>query len=122
MEVHQSREDYLEAILILREKHQQVRCVDVVNYLGYSKPSVTIAVGKLRATGFIIYDDNKYIHLTEQGEQLARTVYGKHNFLKTYLISIGVDEQTAEQDACRIEHVISDESIAKMKESVEVRP
>ncbi len=115
MELNQSSEDYLEAILILQQKQGEVRSVDIARYMNYAKASITVAMQKLQSAGLISIDDNKHIYLTRRGEEAARNVYGKHEFLKTYFVSIGVDEKTAEDDACLIEHVISDESLERMK-------
>ncbi len=115
MRIKKSSEDYLEAIFVLKKTNTDVRSIDIVRYMGYSKPSISNAITVLQNAGLITWDDDKYIDFTSEGERLAEKIYAKHEFFKEYLISIGVDEITAEQDACRIEHDISDESFEKIK-------
>ena len=118
MEIHKSSEDYLEAILILSTKNGYVRNVDIADYIGFSKPSITHAITTLRNGGYVRTDTDKKIFLTDKGKEVAEKTYEKHEFFKDYLISIGVDEDTATHDACKIEHAISDESFEKLKESI----
>ena len=107
----QSSEDYLETILILREHLGNVRSIDIVNETGYTKPSISVAMKKLRSNGLITMDKSGYIHLTLEGEKIATDTYTKHCLLKNFFISLGVSESTAEEDACKIEHEISQETI-----------
>ena len=118
MKIHASGEDYLEAILILQKKLGMVRSVDVARYMEVSKPSVCYAVGTLREGGFLTTDEKHYLHLTERGLAVAEKIYERHCFLTKHLISIGVDPETAEADACRIEHDISTETYERLKESI----
>ena len=110
MELHESGEMYLESILLLSKKKNDIRSIDIVDYMGFSKPSVSRAVGKLKADRYIIVDSDGYIALTESGRQIAENIYKKHTKLTEFFMAIGVDEDTASKDACRIEHVISDET------------
>ena len=110
MKMQESPEDYLEAIL------GNVRSIDVANHLGYSKPSISVAMKRLRENGYIALDDNGHLILTGAGLAIALNIYEKHLVLTQFLISIGVDEEIAKKDACRMEHVISDESFEKIKQ------
>lgn len=116
MKMQESPEDYLEAILVLSKELGNVRSIDVANHLGYSKPSISVAMKRLRENGYITLDDNGHLLLTGSGLSIALKIYEKHQVLTQFLISIGVSEETAKKDACRIEHVISDESFEKLKE------
>ena len=116
MKIHASGEDYLEAILVLHKKMGMVRSVDVARHLGVSKPSVCHAVAVLQEGGFLAVDGNHFLHLTEQGRIIAEKIYERHRFFTDRLIEAGVDPKTAEADACRIEHVISDETFRRLKE------
>ena len=118
MKLHTAGEDYLEAMLILQKKLGVVRSVDVARYMEVSKPSVCYAVGTLREGGFLTTDENHYLHLTDLGQDVAEKIYERHCFLTKQLISIGVDPETAEADACRIEHDISAETYERLKELV----
>ena len=113
-----SGEDYLEAILVLRRQKGMVRSVDVARHMGVSKPSVCVAVNALKDGGFLTMDEDHYLHLTEVGREVAEKIYERHRFFTEHLIAAGVDPKTAETDACRIEHAISDESFSKLKESI----
>lgn len=115
MKMHESAENYLETILILRKRNGNVRSIDIANELDYSKPSISRAVKLLRENGYIIVDDSGLISLTDAGEQVAESMYERHTLLTGYLTSIGVDSETAAEDACRIEHVISQESFEKIR-------
>ena len=115
MSVHESGEMYLEAILVLSQKTPFVRSVDVGEYLGYSKPSVSRAMGILREENYITVGKDGGLLLTEKGRALAETIYERHTMLSKMLIHLGVSEETAEADACRMEHVISDESFQAIK-------
>lgn len=116
MTVRESGEMYLEAILVLARKSGYVRSIDVSEYLGYSKPSVSRAMGILREGGYILTEKDGAITLTDSGKKLAETIYERHTVLSELLIRLGVDEKTATDDACRIEHVISDESFQAIKQ------
>ena len=115
MQIQESGEMYLETILILSQKLQHVRSVDIGEYMGYSKPSVSRAVGLLKNGGYITVDENGYISLTENGLLEAEKIYERHGVISKILIELGVSEKTATEDACKIEHVISDESIEAIK-------
>ena len=115
MSVHESGEMYLEAIYVLREKTGFVRSIDVSEYLGYSKPSVSRAMGILRSGEYITIDTDGGITLTEKGKEIARKIYERHTLLTQMLMYIGVSEETAAADACKLEHAISDESFAALK-------
>lgn len=115
MKLQESGEMYLETILVLSEKMPHVRSIDVCEEMGYSKPSVSRAMSILRNNGYVIMDDNGYLHLTETGMEVATKIYDRHNTLSAFLTSIGVEETTAADDACRIEHVISDDTMAAIK-------
>lgn len=110
MAVHQSGEDYLEAVLILRQKNGQVRSIDVAQYLGYSKPSVSRAVSILKADGHMIMEADGRLVLTPTGEEIAREIYNRHQLLTQFLMELGVSQEVAEQDACQIEHHLSAET------------
>ena len=116
MTVRESGEMYLEAILVLAKKSGYVRSIDVSEYLGYSKPSVSRAMGILREGGYILMEKDGAITLTDSGKKLAETIYERHTVLSELLIRLGEDEKTATDDACRIEHVISDESFQAIKQ------
>jgi Mn-dependent DtxR family transcriptional regulator len=111
---HESSEDYLETILILREKNGNVRSIDIVNKMNFSKPSISIAMKKLKSEGMVEMDLNGYITLTPKGEEVARRIYSRHKLLEKCLTAIGVDPETAEEEACRIEHVIDDDTYDKI--------
>ena len=116
MKIHASGEDYLEAVLVLQKKLGMVRSVDVARHMEVSKPSVCYAVGTLREGGFLTMDEKHYLHLTELGRDMAEKIYERHCFFTHQLISVGVNPQIAEVDACRMEHAVSDESFQKLKE------
>ncbi len=114
--LYKSAEDYLETILVLRQRIGNVRSIDVVNELGFSKPSVSVAMKKLRESGHITMDNDGYIVLSDIGEQVAQSVYDRHNVLVELLKTLGVNEQTALDDACKIEHCLSEETFDKIRE------
>ena len=118
---NQSSEDYLETILLLKEKIGNVRSIDIVNETGYTKPSISIAMKKLRTNNHITMDKNGYITLTQSGEEIANETYKKHCCLKNFFISLGVSQETAEQDACKIEHEISDETLRCIMKSQNIK-
>ena len=119
MKLHASGEDYLETILVLQKKRSMVRSVDVARHMEVSKPSVCHAVATLRDGGFLTMDEDHFLHLTDVGREVAERIYERHCFFTEQLIAAGVDPKTAEADACRIEHIISDESFDRLKEAVE---
>lgn len=114
----ESGENYLETILVLREKCISVRSIDIANEMGFSKPSVSRAVKNLKDGGFIFVDGNGFISLTDIGEEVARKIYERHKIISAWLIDIGVDEKTALEDACRIEHDISVVTFEKLKQHI----
>lgn len=120
MTLHESGENYLETILMLHNEKGFVRSVDVADRLNFSKPSVSRAMGILKRNGYITVEDGGRIVLTELGRKEAERIYERHVILTKYLISIGVDENTAVQDACRMEHVISAETFDRMKHQMEI--
>ena len=115
MYLQESGEMYIESIYILNKKIGNVRSIDVCEYLGYSKPSVSRAMSLLKNGGFVLMDDNGYLTLTDDGIKVAEKMYQRHTILSEMLISLGVSEETAVQDACKIEHDISDESFNAIK-------
>lgn len=119
MVIHESAEDYLESILVLRERRGQVRSIDVVNELGYSKPSVSIAMKKLRESGYISMDADGSITLNESGLEIASRIYGRHKTITRFFVLLGVDPAVAAEDACKVEHDLSDETFARLQEFVE---
>ncbi len=118
MQLQESGEMYLETILILSEKKANVRSIDVCEYMGFSKPSVSRAVGLLRSGGYVSVDSDGYITLTDAGRGVADKMYERHKILTEFLVSLGVAEATASSDACRIEHHISDESFAAISRAI----
>jgi DtxR family Mn-dependent transcriptional regulator len=120
MGIHESGENYLETILILQNKLGFVRSIDIANELEYTKPSISRAVSILKQADYISVQDNGQIILTEKGMQKANEIYDRHKIITRYLVlSLGVSRETADQDACRIEHIISQETFDKIKEFVE---
>ena len=119
MKLRASGEDYLEARLVLQKQKGMVRSVDVARHMNVSKPSVSHAVATLKDGGFLTMDDGLFLHLTNIGREVAEQIYEKHRFFTERLIAAGVDPETAERDACRIEHVISEESFKRLKASSE---
>ena len=117
MKLYASGEDYLEAVLVLQRKQGIVRSVDLARHMGFSKPSISHAVGVLKNGGFLTVDDDGFLHLTVIGREIAEKIYERHLFFMEQLIAAGVDPKTAEADACRIEHIISDESFDRLKEA-----
>ena len=111
---------YLETILVLSRTMPAVRSIDIVDYMGYSKPSVSRAVGLLKNGGFIAVDEDGYITLTPDGQEVAEKIYERHTILTAWLEKLGVDPETAAEDACRMEHTISDTSIAAIKRFVDL--
>ena len=121
MKLHASGEDYLETILVLQKKLGMVRSVDVARHMEVSKPSVCHAVATLRDGGFLTMDEDHFLHLTDVGREVAERTYERHCFFTGQLIAAGVEPKTAEADACRIEHIISDESFSRLKEAAAMK-
>lgn len=119
MKLHASGEDYLEAVLMLQKKKGMVRSIDLARHMGYSKPSISHAVKILQEGGFLTMDGDGYLHLTDVGREIAERIYERHQFFTSHLIDLGVTAEQAEQDACRIEHVISEESYQVLKKAVQ---
>ena len=115
MQIHQSAEDYLESILILKNQKGAVRSIDIAIYMNYSKPSISRAVSLLRENGYILVDKDGFITLTESGLAVAQKIFERHTVLTRLLVKLGVTEATAAEDACKIEHIISDETFAAIK-------
>lgn len=118
VKIHASGEDYLEAVLVLQKKQGMVRSIDLARHMGFSKASISHAVGVLRDGGFLTMDEDGFLHLTDIGREVAEKIYERHCFFTKHFISIGVDPETAEADACRIEHDISAETYERLKESI----
>ena len=119
MKIHESAENYLETILMLSRKQSYVRSIDIANELGFSKPSVSVAMKNLRTNGHILVNDAGHITLTESGQNIAESVLERHKVLSEMLIQLGVSVETASEDACRMEHAISDESFEAIRKFVE---
>ncbi len=120
MKIQESAENYLETILILKNKNGAVRSIDIANELGFSKPSVSVAMKNLRENGYIEVDSSGYITLLDSGRQIAEKIYERHTTLSKWLVSLGVDDKTAAEDACRIEHIISSESFEAIKKIAKI--
>ncbi len=118
MQIHESAENYLETILMLQQKNGSVRSIDIANELEFSKPSVSVAMKNLRNNGYIEMDKSGLITLLDSGREIAERTYEKHRILSKCLIALGVDPQVAAEDACRIEHVVSNESFQAIKKHV----
>ena len=114
MEIHESAEDYLETILILNERLGQVRSIDIATEMNYTKPSISVAMKKLRENGYIQVDHDGFITLTPVGREIAASIYNRHKVLTNFFVSLGVNEKTAAEDACRIEHDLSEETFDKI--------
>ena len=119
MRIQESAENYLETIFMLGREGQTVRSIDIVNELDYTKPSVSVAMKNLRANGFIKMDGGGHITLTETGREIAEAMYDRHVLISEWLIYLGVDQKTAVNDACRMEHVMSEQSFLAIKTHVE---
>ena len=117
-EMHESGEMYLETIYVLNKKSPEVRSVDVAEYMGFSKPSVSRGVGILKQGGYLTVDANGFLELTDAGTEVAKKIYERHTVLTEMLVKMGVSEETAAQDACKIEHVISDETLGCIKKTL----
>ena len=121
MKIQKSAEGYLEMILMLSEKKGYARSIDVANEMGVTKPSVSVAVKRLRENGYLSMDGNGLLTLTESGDEIARRMYDRHKMLTEFFVSIGVSEETAREDACKIEHDLSDESYRAMCRHIDWR-
>ena len=119
MKIQESAENYLETILILKQRNGAVRSIDIANELGFTKPSVSRAMSILKKDGYVNVDADGAITLTETGLAIAKTMYTRHTVLSQMLMELGVDEETATEDACRIEHVISEKSFAAVQAHLE---
>lgn len=115
MKILESAENYLEAILVLNNERGMVRAIDIVNHLGFSKPSVSIAMKQLETNGFIERNEDGHITLTDEGQKIAESVYARHELLTNLFVSLGVSNSVAMEDACRIEHYISEETFEALK-------
>ena len=119
MKIQESAENYLETVLVLSKRNPEVLSIDVATELGFSKPSVSVAMKNLRENGYVVINKEGHIFLTDAGREIAEMIYERHTLLSTWLISLGVSPETAAEDACRMEHVISKESFSAIKEHVE---
>lgn len=115
MKIHESGEDYLEAILMLKEEKGLVRSIDIARHMHFSKPSVSRAVSLLRENDYLTMDKEGWIELTEKGMKVAQSMYERHRLFTRWLVALGVSPETAAEDACRIEHDVSDETFQKLK-------
>ncbi len=115
MQLHASGEDYLEAIYVLKKQTGEVRSVDLARYMGYTKPSISHAVSILKKGGFLNMDQEGYLHLTDSGQKVAEKIYERHCFFKNKLVMVGITPEIAEQEACQIEHIISEDTFQKIK-------
>lgn len=115
MKIQESAEDYLESILIISEKKEFVRAIDIVNHLGISKPSVSVYLKNLRENGYVNINDKGHLSLTDKGLGIAEKIYERHKILSSVLMSLGIDEETALKDACKIEHDLSDVTFDAIK-------
>ena len=122
MKILESAENYLEAILMVREEKGVVRAIDIVNKLGFSKPSVSVAMKNLETNDFITRDADGFIRLTESGEEIANMIYERHNLLTDIFVRIGVDPETARDDACKVEHDLSEETFECIKKAYQAHP
>ena len=115
LQIHESAENYLEAILVLANRNGQVRSIDIASELSFSKPSVSVAMKNLRTNGYISVDGDGYITLLDKGRAIAEKIYERHTLISDWLVQLGVSPEVAAEDACRIEHVISEESFEAIK-------
>lgn len=118
MKIHESAENYLETILVLQKRNGYVRSIDIATELNFSKPSISNAMKQLSTKGYIQMDESRLITLTEKGRKVAEQIYERHQLISEFLEMLGVDSQTAAEDACKIEHVLSKETFEKFKEHV----
>ena len=118
MQIHQSAEDYLECILKLSKQRPVVRSIDIANDMNYSKPSISVAMKNLRLNGYISVDESGFITLTDSGMEIASNIYDRHLILKKWLEFLGMSPETAEQDACKIEHTLSKETYTALRKHI----
>ena len=116
MQIHESSEDYLESILMLKERKGFVRSIDIANELDYTKASVSIAMKKLRENGYIAVDGEGNLTLLDPGREIAERIYSRHRLLTHFFMQLGVDEKTAAEDACKAEHILSEQTLEKIRE------
>lgn len=119
MKILESAENYLEAIHVLTKEKGQVRAIDIVHYLGFSKPSVSIAMKQLETNGYISRNEDGHISLTEEGNEIAVSIFERHSLLTDLFMAVGISEETAKEDACKVEHHISQETFEKLKENID---
>jgi Mn-dependent DtxR family transcriptional regulator len=119
MQIHESAEDYLEKVLMIKNEKGAVRSIDIVNMLGYTKPSISIAMKRLRENGYINMDSDGYITLTDSGLAIAQRIYNRHRTITKFLVGIGVSEKNAAADACKMEHDLSEETFSKIEEQTD---
>ena len=119
MQIHESAEDYLEKILMLKEAKGVVRSIDIANAMGFSKPSISIAMKHLRENGYIVMDEDNYISLTRKGAEIATRIYNRHRTLTEFFTKLGVPQEVSEKDACKVEHDLSPESYQALKDHLE---
>ena len=119
MRLYESGEMYLESILVLSKQGKDIRAIDLCDYMGYSKPSVSRALGILKKSGHVSVDKNGHLTLTDEGREVAEKIYERHKILTEFLVKIGVNQEVASDDACKIEHHISDESLNAIKKMIE---
>jgi Mn-dependent DtxR family transcriptional regulator len=117
MNIHESAENYLETILSLRERQGEVRSIDIANELGFSKPSVSVAMKKLRENGYVEMDEEGYLTLLPEGLEIAQRIYERHRLLTELFVQLGVSKEIAAADACKVEHDLSEETFQKIKEA-----
>ena len=118
MNLQESGEMYLETIYVLTKNSSNVRAIDVCEHMGYSKPSVSRAIGLLKSGGYVVVDGEGHLSLTQDGKEIAEKIYERHTILTQFLMRLGVSKQTASEDACKMEHVISDETLEAIKNSI----
>ena len=116
MNIHESAEDYLEKILMLQEQKGSVRSIDIAVAMGFSKPSVSVAMKNLRENGYISMDADGFIKLEAPGMEIAQRIYGRHRLLTHFFVQLGVDEAIAAEDACKAEHILSEQTLEKIRE------
>ena len=121
MKIQESAENYLESILMLKEEKGFVRSIDIAHHMDFSKPSISRAMGLLRENGYITMDKDGFINLTEAGMEIASRIYERHRLLTQWLTALGVSPETAAEDACRIEHDISEETFLRLKDHINLR-
>ena len=119
MALHESAEMYLETIYVLSQSKNTVRSIDIAEHMGYSKPSISRAVGLLKQGGYLLVDQDGFLTLTDEGRSIAEKIFERHTVLSAALVTLGVDKETASEDACKIEHVISDKSFEAIKKHIQ---